>query len=321
MCPAVSTGKLLAVSAKYGTGSGLWWRPVRQTDKTSTQLQSPPNRCGWSLPFRSLLHTQIWRKGAGDTEPGKQLRRWRKTGEPRKQWSRAILLPQAHQKFFWKRFPMDTTWERRGHDARRWEAGVRVLETTTWLLRNLLQRHPRKKPLKKGCCRDFRKRWWTPAAHSFLLPTPPPLEMARPRLSQCLTQNQVQSPGAASKPKSKPKAKQKSKAKAKSGNKRPREDNGAEDQDQEEGVGARGRKRRRKCLGRVGGLSQPYFGCKASVSAVKQLFRLCSIIGCVLVFRKMSALAASAKFCWVHLDARQGKIRMGGMGVWPASSA
>ena len=103
--------------------------------------------------------------------------------------------------------------------------------------------------------------------------------------------------GAASKPKSKPKAKQKSKAKAKSGNKRPREDNGAEDQDQEEGVGARGRKRRRKCLGRVGGLSQPYFGCKASVSAVQQLFRLCSIIGCVLVFRKMSALAASAKFC------------------------
>ena len=104
--------------------------------------------------------------------------------------------------------------------------------------------------------------------------------------------------GAASKPKSKPKAKQKSKAKAKSGNKRPREDDGAEDQDQEEGESEQGqKKRRRKCLGRVGGLSQPYFGCKAAVSAVKQLFRLCSIIGCVLVFRKMSALAASAKFC------------------------
>ena len=242
----------------------------------------------------------------------------RGTAETMKQ---SHFVTTAHRKFFWKRFPMDTTWRA----SWTWRPPMGSWRSCAWdndlAIAEFATTTPTQKPLKKGCCRDFRKRWWTPAAHSFLLPTPPPLEMARPRLSQCLTQNQVQSPGAASKPKSKPKAKQKSKAKAKSGNKRPREDNGAEDQDQEEGVGARGRKRRRKCLGRVGGLSQPYFGCKASVSAVKQLFRLCSIIGCVLVFRKMSALAASAKFCWVHLDARQGKIRMGGMGVWPASSA
>ena len=50
------------------------------------------------------------------------------------------------------------------------------------------------KTLEKRMLQRLQKEMWTPAAHSFLLPTPPPLEMARPRLSQCLTQNQSQSP-------------------------------------------------------------------------------------------------------------------------------
>ena len=143
------------------------------------------------------------------------------------------------------------------------------------------------KPLKKGCCSDFRKRWWTPAAHSFLLPTPPLLEMARPRLSQCLTQNQSQSP--------KPKALPVSPSPSQRQNRNPRPKQRAETSGlarttvqrtriKKKVSRSKGKKRRRKCLGRVGGLSQPYFGCKAAVSAVKQLFWLySSCFSCVVL--------------------------------------
>ena len=77
MYPAVSAGKLLAVSAEYGADSGLWWGPVRQADKTS-----PPNvnlhqtAVDGAYPF---VHCFVQKYGEkqlhGDTEPGKQLRR------------------------------------------------------------------------------------------------------------------------------------------------------------------------------------------------------------------------------------------------------
>ena len=120
------------------------------------QTKHPPNfnlhqtAVDGAFPFvHCFIHKYGEKELHGDTEPGKQLRRWRKAGEPRKQWSRAILLPQRTRSFFGRDSPWILREERSGHDARRLEAGVRVLETTTWLLRNLLQRHPRKNPWKK----------------------------------------------------------------------------------------------------------------------------------------------------------------------------
>ena len=113
------------------------------------QTKHPPNfnlhqtAVDGAYPFaHCFIHKYGEKELHGDTEPGKQLRRWRKAGEPRKQWSRAILLPQRTRSFFGRDSPWILREERSRHDAHWREAGVRVLETTTWLLRNLLLRHP-----------------------------------------------------------------------------------------------------------------------------------------------------------------------------------
>ena len=76
------------------------------------QTKHPPNfnlhqtAVDGAYPFvHCFIHKYGEKELHGDTERSKQLRRWRKAGEPRKQWSRAILLPQRTRSFFGRDSP------------------------------------------------------------------------------------------------------------------------------------------------------------------------------------------------------------------------